>query len=153
MSSQSKPSANQADSDRRMSASRSAIRHLCTSEGALLISVAADRLTSVEAVAAFERELRRLLRERTEQHWLIDFGNTTFFITPAVNTLLAILRTLRERNGKLVLTGLNRDVRRILGLRRLDSVLTICPNVTAACRELGVGHLSDEPPAGAAEAG
>jgi len=153
MNPQSKPPAGPADSDRRMSASRSAIRHLRTSEGVLLISVAADRLTSVEAVAGFERELRHLLRERPEQHWLIDFGNTTFFITPAVNTLLAILRTLRERSGKLVLTGLSRDVRRILGLRRLDSILTICPNLSAACRELGVGHPADEPPAGTAEAG
>ncbi len=112
------------------------IVQLRTSDGVLVLSVAANQLTSVESVGRFDREVRQLARVRQELRWLIDFGSTTFFITPAVNALLAVLRGLRERGGKLVLTGLSQDVRYVLGLLRLDSILTISPNVAAGIREL-----------------
>jgi anti-anti-sigma regulatory factor len=117
--------------------------HLATTNDVLLVSVAAGQLTTCEAVARFERELRDLIRKHTERHWLMDFGNTTFFITPAVNALLAIMRTLRERGGKLVLTGVTQDVRYVLGLRRLDSILTICPSIPAGMDALGAAPRDD----------
>jgi anti-anti-sigma factor len=123
---------------------------LRTSDGVLVLSVAAGQLASIETVSRFERELRQLTRERDENRWLIDFGNTTFFITPAVNTLLLVLRTLRERGGKLVLTGVSQDVRYVLGLMRVDRVITISPSISCAMAELGgIGDAA----AGAAGAG
>jgi anti-anti-sigma regulatory factor len=110
----------------------------------LVISVAADKLDSVEQVAAFTRRLKVLLAEQPETHWLIDFGNTTFFITPAVNTLLAILRTLRLRNGQLVLTGMSADVLHILGLMRVDRVLTLRPTRSAGLEVLGIEDADQE---------
>ncbi len=110
---------------------------LKTSNDVLSLSVAAEQLNSVEAVSRFEQELRRLVRERPERFWLMDFGDRTFFVTPAINALLAVLRTLHERGGKLVLTGVSRDVRHILDLHRLSSILTISPNVAAGLSILG----------------
>jgi len=107
-----------------------------TSDGVLVLSVATQRLTNVDTVTSFDRELRHLARSRGESRWLIDFGNTTFFITPAVNALLVVLRGLRERGGRLVLTGVSQDVRYVLGLLRVAGVFTICPNVPAGMDEL-----------------
>lgn len=123
---------------------------LSTSDGVLVLSVAAGQLASIEAVSKFEQELRKLARERTEKRWLLDFGNTTFFITPALNTILLILRTLRERGGKLVLTGVTQDVGYVLGLMRVDRVLTISPNLACGLAELSES-ASGSP--GAAEVG
>lgn len=116
---------------------------LSTHEDVLVLSVAARQLTHLDSVARFERELRRLVRERPERHWLIDFHDVTFFITPAVNTLLTILRTLASRGGRLVLTGISADVRYILGLRRVDAVLTILPTREAGLELLGAGGPAD----------
>jgi anti-anti-sigma regulatory factor len=107
-----------------------------TSDGVLVLSVATPRLNNVDTVTSFDRELRHLARSRGESRWLIDFGNTTFFITPAVNALLVVLRGLRERGGRLVLTGVSQDVRYVLGLLRVAGVFTICPNVAAGMDEL-----------------
>jgi anti-anti-sigma regulatory factor len=107
-----------------------------TSDGVLVLSVATPRLNNVDTVTSFDRELRHLARSRAESRWLIDFGNTTFFITPAVNALLVVLRGLRERGGRLVLTGVSQDVRYVLGLLRVAGVFTICPNVPAGMDEL-----------------
>jgi len=109
---------------------------LANTDGVLVLSVATDRLTDVEAVTSLVRELRALIGERRERHWLIDFNNTTFFVTPAVNALLMLLRWLRDRGGDLVLTGVTQDVRYVLGLRRLDNLFTISPNVVAGVRDL-----------------
>ncbi len=121
-----------------------------TSDGVLVLSVAAQRLTSVESVARFDRELRALARAQQETRWLIDFGNTTFFITPAVNALLAVLRTLRGRGGRMVLSGISQDVRYVLGLLRVAGVFTMCATAAAGMAELcgAVGDLNK-----AAEAG
>ncbi len=97
----------------------------------LVLSIAAQRLGDVSTVARFERELRALLQTRPEHHWLIDFGNITFFITPTVSLLLELFRTLRARGGRLVLTGLSPDVQYVLGLMRLGEVLTIRPTLQA----------------------
>ena len=110
---------------------------LRTADGVLVLSVASGQLGSLEAVSRFDRELRQLARERGENRWLIDFGNTTFFIIPAINTLLMVLRTLRERGGRLIITGLSQDVRHLLGLTRVDRVLTICPTLSCGLTELG----------------
>ncbi len=119
-----------------------------TSDGVLVLSVAAQRLTSVESVARFDRELRGLARSRQENRWLIDFANATFFITPAVNALLVVMRSLRERGGRLVLSGVSQDVRYVLGLLRVAGVFTMCANLAAGMIELsaspdGVGEAAE----------
>jgi anti-anti-sigma factor len=114
----------------------------------LVLTVAARQLCTLEAVARFEREVRQLLRERAERHWLIDFGNITFFITPTVNTLLAVLRTVQSRGGRLVLTGLSPDVKYVLGLMRVHNVLTVCPTVRAGLQILGATEGMDGAAAG-----
>jgi anti-anti-sigma regulatory factor len=118
-------------------------------DGVLLVSVAARQLTTVDAVARFERELRNVATAQDECRWLLNFENTTFFITPAVKTILAITRKLRAHGGDLMLTGVSTDVRYILGLLRLDGLLCIAADVEAGVAELRASESGSE----AAEAG
>ena len=102
------------------------------SDGVLILFVASKQLRDLGAVADFAKELRQLLQTRTERLWLLDFGNTTFFFTPAANTLLAVMRHLRQHGGDLGLTGVTDDLRYVLGLLRLDNLFTIYPSVPDA---------------------
>lgn len=113
----------------------------------LVLSVAADRLASLEEVARFEREIRELAAARTEPHWIIDFRHVTFFITPAAKTLLAVRRRLASRGGQLVLTGITRDVHYILGLLGLTQVFTVRDTLDAGLAEISGDN--GRPPPGA----
>ena len=66
---------------------------------------------------------------------MLDFRDVTFIVTPAINTLLSVMKHLRTAGGDLVLTGLNRDIRHIFELMRLDEVLTITPDEASALAE------------------
>ncbi len=113
--------------------------------GVLLLSVPSEHLRDVASVSLFERELRDLAATHTELRWILDFADRTFFLTPAVNTLLSIMRNLRQRGGDLVLTGVTQDVRYVLRLLRLDNIFAVYPSVVSA-RSALVGE-DDVPPA------
>jgi anti-anti-sigma regulatory factor len=117
-------------------------------DGILVVSIAARQLTTIDAVARFERELRLAGSAHHETRWLLNFGDATFFITPAVKTILALMRRLRAHGGDLVLTGLSRDVRYILGLMRLDAVLPMAASVEAGLDDLRAGQRSVSDAAG-----
>ncbi len=121
-----------------------------TSGGVLILSVAGTQLRDIAGVARFERELRELAEQHAEPRWILDFGNVTFFITPAANTLLAQMRRLRQHGGDLVLTGISQNVRYVLRLLRLDNIFTIQPSITSALADLQQPHPL---PGKAAEAG
>ncbi|MEW6252234.1 MAG: STAS domain-containing protein [Planctomycetota bacterium] len=122
-----------------------------SSGGVLVLAVNSHQLRDIAAVARFESELRSLPQQHKEVVWLLDFGGTTFFVTPAANTLVAIMRGLRQRGGDLVLTGISQDVRYVLRLLRLDNIFAIYPSAPKALQELGGnGHNL---PGKAAEAG
>jgi anti-anti-sigma regulatory factor len=120
------------------------------SDGVLVLFVASKQLRDIGAVADFARELRQFLQTRTERFWLLDFGNTTFFITPAANTLLAVMQQLRQRGGDLSFTGVTDDLRYVLALLRLDGLFAIYPCVPDALAEM---KRSAQSAPAAAEAG
>ncbi len=120
------------------------------SGGVLVVHVASAQLRDVAGVSAFVRELHELSETHAEPRWLIDFGDVTFFITPAANTLLALMRRLRQRGGDLALTGLSADVQYVLRLLRLNNIFTTYPTLAAAVTDL---QQAAALPTKAAEAG
>lgn len=103
---------------------------------ALLLTVASGQLTNLNAIDRFDHKMKELSQSRAERNWVLNFCDVTFIVTPAINTILVIMKRLRAKGGDLVLTGLNRDIRHIFELMRLDEVLTIAADVTAALEAL-----------------
>ncbi len=120
------------------------------SGGVLIIRVDSPQLRDVAGVSGFVRELHELSQTRAELRWVVDFAAVTFFITPAANTLLSLMRRLRQRGGDLVLTGISADVQYVLRLLRLDNIFSIYPSAAAAVADL---QQPDALPDKAAEAG
>ena len=104
--------------------------------GVLLLEVDARQLTALTAVDEFDRQLRQLLQHQTERSWIIDFHDVTFLVTPAINTLLVVLKKLRGDGGMLVLCGLNENIRRVFTLMKLDQVFVLRRDAAEALRGL-----------------
>jgi anti-anti-sigma factor len=107
-----------------------------SSGGVLVLSVASRQLRDLTGAARFERELPTLAETHSELLWLLDFGGVTFFITPAANSLVRLMRRLRQLGGELALTGVSTDVQYVLRLMRLDEIFTIYPSVAAGVADL-----------------
>ncbi len=119
-----------------MSRSTGCLTRVDSNGEVLLVSIASECLRDIASVSRFERELRDLAASHAELRWILDFGGRTFFITPAANTLLALMRRLRQQRGDLVLTGITQDVRYVMRLLRLDNLFTVYPDRESAQRAL-----------------
>ncbi len=102
----------------------------------MVLSVASGQLRDISGAARFERELPALADKHSELLWLLDFGDVTFFITPAANTLVRLMRRLRQLGGELALTGVSTDVQYVLRLMGLDEIFTIHPSVPTGVADL-----------------
>ena len=102
----------------------------------LVVKVAADRMTDMDATDAFNDALTELLKSEQAAHWVIDFQRVTFMVTPAINTLVNVAKRIRQRGGVLALTGLNENISQVFSLMRLDEVFPIHPDVDAAVEAL-----------------
>lgn len=118
----------------------------------LVVRVPAGQLATFDAAMRFERELRRCAAERCELRWVIDFGRATLFLPLAVNALLAVQRSLRDRGGELLLTGLSADGEHVLRLMGLSRILVVAPDAATALAALRTVPRADGV-AGIAEAG
>lgn len=102
----------------------------------LRVHVAADQLTAVRTCDQLDSQLGALLSSRTERDWVVDFRGVTFLVSPAVTTLLKVMKALRSKGGKLILTGFNDNIRHIFELMRLDQVLLIADDDAHAAKLL-----------------
>ena len=102
----------------------------------LVVKVAAERMTDMDATEEFNDALNALLKSEQVAHWVIDFQRVTFMVTPAINTLVNVAKRIRQRGGALALTGLNENISQVFSLMRLDEVFAIHPDVDAAVAAL-----------------
>ena len=109
---------------------------LLTRGSVLVVKVAADRMTDMDATDAFNDALSELLKSEHAAHWVIDFQRVTFMVTPAINTLVNIAKQIRQRGGALALTGLNENISQVFSLMRLDEVFAIHPDLDTAVAAL-----------------
>ncbi len=122
-----------------MSRSSGSLFRVESSGGVLVLTVASRQLRDISGAARFERELPALAESHAETRWLLDFGSVTFFITPAANCLVRLMRRLRQQGGELALTGVSRDVQYVLRLMRLDEIFNIYPTVAEGVADLQRG--------------
>lgn len=105
----------------------------------LVLQVSSDQLTAVQGIDRFDADLRELRGARTEKNWIINFEGVTFIVTPVVNTLITLHKHVRAGGGALVLTGLNRNIRHVFELMRLDQILEISPDLPSALEQFKAG--------------
>jgi anti-anti-sigma factor len=78
-----------------------------------------------EAAEAAGRELAALLEHPSPPHLTLDLGAVEFLASLALAKFLALNVRVRARGGRLALTNLRPDVRRVFAVTRLDTVLDI----------------------------
>ena len=64
--------------------------------------------------------------------WVLDFSGVTYLSSIGLRSLVALEKTLRARDGGLILAGLTRSVRQVLELTRLDGWLRSMPTASDA---------------------
>jgi anti-anti-sigma factor len=66
----------------------------------------------------------------------VDLSGVSFVASIGIRTLLSGARGQASRGGKLVMFGAQPMVQRVLNTAGVDQLLTLCPDLEAACKAL-----------------
>lgn len=103
---------------------------------AAVVTVHAGQLTNLQTVDTFAAQLLERIGAHKATHFIVDFGGVTFIVTPAVNALLQASKQVASRGGKMIVVGLNENIRRVFQLMKLDRVLLLQDDIDAARADL-----------------
>src|SRR5207244_438063 len=85
-----------------------------------------NRLTE-ETAEAIGREFEALAAARATPSITLDLGAVEFLSSVALTQLIGLNRTVRAGGGRLVVTNLRPEIRKVIVLTRLDRLLEIDP--------------------------
>jgi anti-sigma B factor antagonist len=84
---------------------------------------------NIDATACSEFKGRVLdLINQGHNFFLLNLSMVEFVDSSGLGTLISILKTLKLKNGDIVLCELNNLVQNLFNLTRMNLVFTICPN-------------------------
>ncbi|MDP3518318.1 MAG: STAS domain-containing protein [Pseudohongiella sp.] len=103
-------------------------------EGNALIASPVEKNLDASNVQAF----RAAIVPQLEQHnrIVLDLSNVEFIDSAGVGTLISCLRIVTERKGQLRLCGLNRAVRALFELMRMNRLFEVHPDRQSALSSL-----------------
>jgi anti-sigma B factor antagonist len=80
----------------------------------------------LHASSRVERLLSSIIAERPE-HVVVDLSGVTFIESSGLAVLIKAVQDIKEYGGKLTLAGINKNVRSIFEMARLDQFFLIDP--------------------------
>jgi anti-anti-sigma factor len=95
-----------------------------------------------DAATAFDAFVDGL--DPAAEHWILDFTGVAYLSSMGLRALVRAEKRLRARHGAVVLASVSRNVRHVLEMARLDTVLRIAPSVDAALRLVPAGSVAPE---------
>jgi anti-anti-sigma factor len=98
----------------------------------IVLAVQVAELYDAQVIDALQAELQSHLPEHAGQGWVLDFSRTRFLISRVLSVLIEHHRKVTAAGGKLVLCGLDGNLRRLFTLTRLDTVFPIADTLPAA---------------------
>jgi anti-anti-sigma factor len=103
-------------------------------DGATVVLVSELKEVDVASADAFKEAVLKAMGEASKV--VIDVSTIEFFDSAGMRVLLSIKKHIVQRNGKLVLAGLNRPARDIFRMVGFDVIFLIYPDIPQAVAAL-----------------
>ena len=92
------------------------------------------RIVDQEHVTRLGTQLRTLVSQREVPNLLLSFEKVEFLSSATLSELLSIEKLVRGRGGKLRLANLDRNLKKMFSMTKLDKVLKICKDNAQAVK-------------------
>lgn len=99
---------------------------------AVVITFTDEKILEEADVRAIEQSLLSVIEQAEQLNLVLNFGNVKFLSSAVLGLLIKLSRRIYEREGKLVLCGINPKIYEIFKITRLTKVFDICKDVDAA---------------------
>lgn len=112
-------------------------------EGPVLIIAVAGRLDNVGS-DQFREQVMEQIRAGM-QAVIVDFSETTYVASMGIRALFIPLQELAKRKGRMVLTGLSRDIQSLFVTAGLMDLFDVFDSVAAARADAGWARVLNKP--------
>lgn len=89
------------------------------------------KIISTEGVESVTNDLDKAFQEGNKKI-IIDMSKVSYINSSGLNLLVRLLTKVRNKGGELVLISLSESVEKLFFITKLNSIFTICTNVTEA---------------------
>jgi anti-sigma B factor antagonist len=103
------------------------------------VFVVSFRQASIGGIGEVEKiaeTLRGLIQDQNVCNMVIDFSNVSFFSSQMLGLLVDIWRRIKDRGGKLLISGINPQLTRVFRITHLDKLFDFYENPEAAVSAL-----------------
>lgn len=91
-----------------------------------------DSHLSADLAAEIGDEFNAAMAREQFKKILLDASNVNYACSDVINKLVVLNKKMREKGGKLKLCGLSPDIRQILAITRLDTIMDIAESESDA---------------------
>lgn len=82
----------------------------------------------MNTVPDFKKKLKNLMEKRSVKNIIIDLNKINFIDSTGIGAILGRYRAIKKKNGKLILVGANRRVKKIFKLSGIYDLIPIYDN-------------------------
>lgn len=101
-----------------------------------IVTITTGELTSTLAEELSTR-LLALLNESSSKSFVIDLSQVQFMQSACIGSLVQFVKWLAHEDGRVVIAGVQENVRFLFRVTKLDSVFPLCADVPAALALIG----------------
>ena len=107
-----------------------------TEDGIFVVSFRHASIGGIGEVEIIAETLRNLIQDRDVCNMVVDFCNVSFFSSQMLGLLVDIWRRIKDRGGRLLISGINPQLTRVFRITHLDKLFDFYENPEAAVSAL-----------------
>ena len=104
--------------------------------GVFVVSFKQASIGGIGEVEKIAETLRELIKDQDVCNMVVDFSTVSFFSSQMLGLLVDIWRRIKDRGGKLLISGINPQLTRVFRITHLDKLFDFYENPEAAVSAL-----------------
>lgn len=105
---------------------------ITTHDSITIVTFNIPSISSVSDVESITAKLHPLVANAGDMKMLVDFDGVKFFSSMVLGLLVDIWQRLKEKNGTLVISGINPQLSRVFKITNLDRLFKFYPDRQSA---------------------
>ena len=107
-----------------------------TENGVFVVSFRQASIGGIGEVEKIAETLRELIKDQDACNMVVDFSHVSFFSSQMLGLLVDIWRRIKDRGGRLLISGINPQLTRVFRITHLDKLFDFYENPEAAVSAL-----------------
>ncbi|MCP4589128.1 MAG: STAS domain-containing protein [bacterium] len=103
-----------------------------------IVTFSETSIIEAQLIENIKREMFALVEDQERSKLVLNLSKVQYLSSSALGVLIPLHEKTKERGGRLILCGVNQDIRKVFKITKLDKLFTFKKDETDALAEFGV---------------